>query len=222
MNKKLATVLLGTVMLAATPATAATVMYNLTISGSGSSSTPSNDTPYFLLSNTSTHTGAPNSADALTAMLTSFKLTFNGTSYVDRLTSFQGSPNATSPGISNQVIYPTPNTQDNIGTPGFQLGLTGFNPGDGYRFAVDFDKAGGANENYRSLLEGAVIEVGFSDGTKLTKTLSGFNANDPSFSFSGSDISAAVPEPATWGLMILGIGGIGASLRRRKATLATA
>lgn len=28
--------------------------------------------------------------------------------------------------------------------------------------------------------------------------------------------SAAVPEPATWGLMILGFGGIGAVMRRRK------
>lgn len=222
MKKLLATVLLGTAMLAAAPAMAATVMYNLTISGAGSSSTPSNDTPYFLLSNTSSHTGAPNSADALTALLTSFKLTFNGTSYVDRLTSFQGAPNATSPGISNQVIYPTPNTQDNVGTPGFLLNFTGFNPGDGYRFAVDFDLAGGANANYRSLLEGATIEVGFADGSKLTKTLSGFNADDPSFSFSGSDISGAVPEPATWGLMILGIGGIGASMRRRQTALTTA
>ena len=32
--------------------------------------------------------------------------------------------------------------------------------------------------------------------------------------------SAAVPEPATWGLMILGFGGAGALLRRRRAALA--
>jgi hypothetical protein len=32
--------------------------------------------------------------------------------------------------------------------------------------------------------------------------------------------TAAVPEPATWGLMILGLGGAGAMLRRRRAALA--
>jgi len=34
--------------------------------------------------------------------------------------------------------------------------------------------------------------------------------------------SGAVPEPATWGLMILGFGGIGAVLRRRRNVLAAA
>lgn len=33
---------------------------------------------------------------------------------------------------------------------------------------------------------------------------------------------AAVPEPATWAMMILGFGGVGATLRRRRHTLALA
>ena len=33
---------------------------------------------------------------------------------------------------------------------------------------------------------------------------------------------AGVPEPATWGLMILGMGAVGGMMRRRKATLAAA
>ncbi|THD72156.1 MAG: PEP-CTERM sorting domain-containing protein [Phenylobacterium sp.] len=32
----------------------------------------------------------------------------------------------------------------------------------------------------------------------------------------------ALPEPATWGLMLLGFGGLGAVLRRRRADLALA
>ena len=35
-----------------------------------------------------------------------------------------------------------------------------------------------------------------------------------------SGAAAAVPEPATWALMILGFGGIGASIRHRRAALA--
>ena len=31
-----------------------------------------------------------------------------------------------------------------------------------------------------------------------------------------SDLTAGVPEPATWALMILGFGGVGALLRRRR------
>ena len=34
--------------------------------------------------------------------------------------------------------------------------------------------------------------------------------------------AVAVPEPATWGLMLLGFGGLGAALRRRRASLALA
>lgn len=37
----------------------------------------------------------------------------------------------------------------------------------------------------------------------------------------GSGIGAAVPEPATWAMMILGFGGIGSILRRRRPALAT-
>ncbi len=38
-----------------------------------------------------------------------------------------------------------------------------------------------------------------------------------SFVNATSSAAAAVPEPATWGLMILGFGVVGASLRRRRA-----
>ena len=34
------------------------------------------------------------------------------------------------------------------------------------------------------------------------------------------DQIGAVPEPATWGLMILGFGGVGAAIRRRRRPLA--
>ena len=34
----------------------------------------------------------------------------------------------------------------------------------------------------------------------------------------GTQVNSAVPEPGTWGLMLLGFGGIGVSLRRRRRT----
>jgi hypothetical protein len=35
-----------------------------------------------------------------------------------------------------------------------------------------------------------------------------------------NDVVVGVPEPATWTMMILGLGAIGATLRRRQASLA--
>lgn len=47
-------------------------------------------------------------------------------------------------------------------------------------------------------------------------------AGGRNFLLSGLSLTAAVPEPATWMTMILGFGLMGASLRRRRATEATA
>ena len=48
-----------------------------------------------------------------------------------------------------------------------------------------------------------------------------FNVGQTDFRITFSDglaVAAAVPEPATWLMMLLGFGGIGYSLRRKKAT----
>jgi hypothetical protein len=50
-------------------------------------------------------------------------------------------------------------------------------------------------------------------------TTAGFTARSASGSFDGQ---LAVPEPATWGLMLVGFGGMGALLRNRRRTAAVA
>jgi hypothetical protein len=49
-----------------------------------------------------------------------------------------------------------------------------------------------------------------------------FASSGNSFEIDNLAVSAAVPEPATWALMILGFGVVGAAMRRRKPKLALA
>ena len=94
--------------------------------------------------------------------------------------------------------------------------------------------------SFMSVLNGGTLELS-SDVTNLA----GIFDDSASFSFSGvtpgfgdlngddaldgfaatgfsATFSGAVPEPGTWALMILGFGGAGAMLRRRRTMLATA
>lgn len=42
-----------------------------------------------------------------------------------------------------------------------------------------------------------------------------------SFKLSSINVTAAVPEPATWAMMLVGFGSVGAAMRRRKSKVAT-
>ncbi|MEO8141386.1 MAG: PEPxxWA-CTERM sorting domain-containing protein [Sphingomicrobium sp.] len=45
------------------------------------------------------------------------------------------------------------------------------------------------------------------------------DANDDGFKLTSINVTAAVPEPATWAMMLLGFGAIGFSTRRRRTTI---
>jgi hypothetical protein len=53
-------------------------------------------------------------------------------------------------------------------------------------------------------------------GTNYTFVYSGNLVNSGNISGNAALGMAAVPEPATWGLMLLGFGGMGMMLRRRR------
>ena len=65
-----------------------------------------------------------------------------------------------------------------------------------------------ANFGYQNLIKSA-SDYGFADGS--------------SFMATGGTLGApGVPEPATWALMLIGVGGIGAMARRRSVKTALA
>jgi hypothetical protein len=92
------------------------------------------------------------------------------------------------------------------------LGHTGsanlsFSGGGSLTYTSDVKSFGAAENEYSFNLLGAIPNFSASSG----KSLNNFAANGGgNFSFQ------AVPEPLTWGLMIMGFGGIGLTLRARR------
>lgn len=89
---------------------------------------------------------------------------------------------------------------------------------DGYN-SVTLNFAGGGSETFTSSIFGAIPgnanrRVAFSS-SKVIQSV-GFTSTQRSFEF--DNIAGSVPEPGTWLLMILGLGAVGFSMRRRQTT----
>ncbi|WP_332773824.1 PEPxxWA-CTERM sorting domain-containing protein [Phenylobacterium sp.] len=100
--------------------------------------------------------------------------------------------------------------------------------------SITFYLKGGGSQVITGLQLGAVS--GANDGDRQqadtngrftfysTDNIIGFDLNSTTNSFELSNIGAAVPEPATWAMMIIGFGAVGSMVRRnrRKQALALA
>lgn len=100
----------------------------------------------------------------------------------------------------------------------FAIAFSDFDPGEFFSYRIDVDiNAGGSISGQR--LIGAKVFFDFSDGTRSEGFLRAVpgQANASTF-VTERIVNTAVPEPATWALMIAGFGGAGAALRRRATT----
>lgn len=71
--------------------------------------------------------------------------------------------------------------------------------------------------------DSATIDFTATSGSELLKFVARANVALPSYALlSNVSISSAVPEPATWAMMILGFFGVGATARRRQRALMAA
>jgi hypothetical protein len=79
-------------------------------------------------------------------------------------------------------------------------------------FSADYDKISEGVFEFRTYGPN-IIQAG-------TYTLSVKGTSTGTASYTGDFTLAGVPEPATWGLMILGFGAVGGAMRRRQAVKA--
>jgi hypothetical protein len=89
---------------------------------------------------------------------------------------------------------------------------------------VSYSVNPGVSTSVSLYLLGTAIKAGF-EATATSLTLQFNNTNNSAFSGSATLATPpappppSVPEPATWGLMLVGFGAMGAAMRRRKVNL---
>jgi hypothetical protein len=121
--------------------------------------------------------------------------------------------------------------------------VTGLTVGDSYQFSWDYGgRAGGGAQQLDVLINGVQIATDNSDGVNAVWTPNSYKftagSSSETFTFTSADVGGApsygneltlvslvaVPEAATWAMMLLGVGMIGGGLRlsRRQNMAATA
>ncbi len=216
MRKMMAAALAGTMMLVAAPATAATFFVEVgTISNPNGGGT--SDIPKFrIVNNTDTGTNLlPTITSATLSLDAASSYTFGAVSNFSAGSAGIGLGGDGSPAASNPAV--TASAKSII----LNYGLTAFDPGAYSAFTVDF---GPGVVNFRDALfsGNSTLLANFSDGSKAQVTFR-LNASPTaaSYRFDSTDVTAAVPEPATWAMMMVGFGMVaGAARYRRRSTSA--
>lgn len=157
------------------------------------------------------------------AMATNGGLTYNGGSF--------------NQATDNTGFLAIGGSTDNLGSLTLS-GLPDSYTGDVFRLLVSFTLPAGSAPGttlYETLLQGTVtgvnnggVFVNFDNTPLLFNSSAGqftFTINDVSVSsnsatqFISAQIQAAVPEPGTWAMMLIGFGAIGYAMRRRRKPL---
>ncbi len=121
-----------------------------------------------------------------------------------------------------------------VGSTGLLSQTFATTAGASYIFSYALAAGGGATNSFTASFNGNVLDsfsntAGFGTtvrsflvtATGATSTISFALRHDPSYyTLDNVSVAAAVPEPATWAMMIIGFGVIGGAVRRRVAATA--
>lgn len=97
----------------------------------------------------------------------------------------------------------------------FQIGFNDFDVGETFEFLIDIDSTR-STTTYGNDLIGATVWFMFDNKTRVEGTLHAVEGNARASQFVTERISSAVPEPATWAMMISGFGLAGSAIRSRR------
>ncbi len=101
----------------------------------------------------------------------------------------------------------------------FQIAFNDFDVGETFQFDIDVDPSGvGSATVFGNQLIGASIFADFSNGLRGSGFLEAVPGNSDAAQFVIRTVTVtppAVPEPATWAMMLFGFGVIGRALRAR-------
>ncbi len=81
-----------------------------------------------------------------------------------------------------------------------------FYSNDAFVSGISVGSGSGAGANFH----------GFADNVTATGTFSGGTNDSRSFNFETAAVTAAVPEPSSWAMMLVGFGAVGGAMRRRR------
>lgn len=81
-------------------------------------------------------------------------------------------------------------------------------------FANDYNVPGNNNSPYNTSLSSG---NNYGNVWLIGASRPNLDNRDDGFKLSSITVNSAVPEPSTWGMMLIGFGAIGAGMRRRKA-----
>jgi hypothetical protein len=111
------------------------------------------------------------------------------------------------------------------GATSFGITFSDFDPGETFQFLLDVDPFGADNGTVLgNEMIGASAYVDFSNGLRAIGILAAVAGNDDASAFTVTSVvpTPAVPEPASWAMMIAGFGLIGGAMRRRVARVSFA